>query len=243
MILDNNGNIISFAVVPTGVSVKNSAKKAYEEALGKAGLSDEQVARMVSTGYGRGGIGFESDEITEITCHARGAYFLNPNVRTVIDIGGQDSKIIRLNEKGCVRDFAMNDKCAAGTGRFLEMMAQSLDIPLSEMSLCGLKWDEDITISSMCSVFAQSEVVSLIAEGKKLSDIVHGLNAAVASKVIALGGRTGVEREYMMTGGVARNMGVVREIEVRLKDSICLPEEPQICGALGAALLALESNM
>ena len=134
--------------------------------------------------------------------------------------------------------FVMNDKCAAGTGRFLEMMAQSLGLTLEEMSRCGLQWDEEITISSMCSVFAQSEVVSLIAEDKKLEDIVHGLNLSVASKVIALGGRARMEGEYMITGGVAKNMGVVRAIEEKLGSPVLVPEEPEICGALGAALIA-----
>ena len=134
----------------------------------------------------------------------------------------------------------MNDKCAAGTGRFIEMMAQSLQLSLEEMSSYGLKWDEDIAISSMCSVFAQSEVVSLIASDKKLEDIVHGINNSIASKVVALGRRGNLEREFMMTGGVARNIGVVRAFEDKLDAEIIVPEEPDICGALGAALIASE---
>jgi len=243
VILDGERNIVSFAVVPTGVSVDGSAKSAFEEALENAGILETQIERTVSTGYGRAGIRFRSRDITEITCHAKGAYFLNPRVRTVIDIGGQDSKVIRLDENGSVKDFAMNDKCAAGTGRFLEMMAQSLGVTLEVMSVCGLGWDEEIVISSMCSVFAQSEVVSLIASGKKLPDIVHGLNASVASKVIALGGRTGMEGAYMMTGGVANNTGVVRAVEEKLGVPVLRPEEPEICGALGAALVAWEDGV
>ncbi len=243
VILDSEHNIVSSAVVPTGVSVPDSAKKAFKVALQKVSLSEERIVRTVSTGYGRTAVTFGNRDITEITCHGKGAYFLNPAIRTVIDMGGQDSKIIRLNSDGSVKDFAMNDKCAAGTGRFLEMMAQSLGITLEEISLCGLKWDEEITISSMCSVFAQSEVVSLIASGKKLSDIVHGLNVSVASKVIALGGRTGAEPGYMMTGGVAKNIGVVRAIEEKLGVTIYVPKEPEICGALGAALIAMEDIM
>lgn len=243
VILDGDRNILSFAVVQTGVNLKESAKKAFNAALEKAGLAEAQIERTVSTGYGRAGIGFGSRGITEITCHAKGAYFLNPRVRTVIDIGGQDSKVIRLDENGNVKDFAMNDKCAAGTGRFLEMMAQSLGITLEEMSVCALNWKEEIVISSMCSVFAQSEVVSLIASGKKLPDIVRGLNVSVASKVLTLGGRTGLEREYMMTGGVAKNAGVVWAIEEKVRVPISLPKEPEICGALGAALAAWEDGM
>lgn len=238
VILDSKQNIVSFSVLPTGVHVADSAEKALEDALKKAGLSKNQISRTVSTGYGRANIAFRKKDVTEITCHAVGAHFLNPAVRSVIDIGGQDSKIIRLNENGTVLRFVMNDKCAAGTGRFLEMMAQSLGLTLEEMSRCGLQWDEEITISSMCSVFAQSEVVSLIAEDKKLEDIVHGLNLSVASKVIALGGRARMEGEYMITGGVAKNTGVVRAIEEKLSSPVLVPDEPEICGALGAALIA-----
>ena len=172
VILDSEHNIVSSAVVPTGVSVPDSAKKAFKVALQKVSLSEERIVRTVSTGYGRTAVTFGNRDITEITCHGKGAYFLNPAIRTVIDMGGQDSKIIRLNSDGSVKDFAMNDKCAAGTGRFLEMMAQSLGITLEEISLCGLKWDEEITISSMCSVFAQSEVVSLIAKTEHILEIV-----------------------------------------------------------------------
>lgn len=240
VILDSKGRIAAFSVLSTGVDVAESARKALDGALDKAGLTGQQILRTVATGYGRTGIRLGDREITEITCHAKGAFHLNAAVRTVIDIGGQDSKVIRLDDRGGVRDFAMNDKCAAGTGRFLEMMAQSLGVTMEEMAACGLNWKENIHITSMCSVFAQSEVVSLIAAGKKLNDIVHGLNMSVAAKVTALAGRAGVGRECMMTGGVAKNAGVVRAVEEKLAFPVCLPEEPQICGALGAALFARE---
>lgn len=242
VILDEDRKIVSFAVLPTGVRMAENARRSFDIAVEKAGLSKEQVRHTVSTGYGRTGIGIGNKDVTEITCHAKGAYFLNPQVRTVIDIGGQDSKVIRLDGNGAVRDFSMNDKCAAGTGRFLEMMAQSLGISLDEMSSCSLQWNEEITISSMCSVFAQSEVVNLIAAGRELPDIVHALNVSVAARVIALGGRTGMEAEFMMTGGVARNAGVVRAIEEKLGCRVSLPEDPEICGALGAALIAWEAE-
>ena len=212
-----------------------------DEVLNKAGFKIGNIRGIVTTGYGRARIDFRAEDVTEITCHAKGAYFLNPKVRTIIDIGGQDSKVIRLDEKGNVTDFVMNDKCAAGTGRFIEMMAQSLQLSLEEMSTYGLKWDEDIAISSMCSVFAQSEVVSLIASGKKLEDIVHGINNSIASKVVSLGKRGKLKKEFMMTGGVARNIGVVRAIEDKLEAEVIVPQEPDICGALGAALIAAES--
>lgn len=242
VILDGDRNLVSFSVVPTGVSVAQSARAALGDALKKAGLSADRISRTVSTGYGRASIGLGDRDVTEITCHARGAYFLDPRVRTVIDIGGQDSKVIRLDENGAVRDFSMNDKCAAGTGRFLEMMARSLGLGIEEIGAKGLEWKEEIRISSMCSVFAQSEVVSLIASGKRVGDIVHGLDNSVASRVLALCGRSGMKREYMMTGGVAKNEGVVRALKEKLGCPVLVPEEPEICGALGAALIALEQS-
>ncbi|MDD3840259.1 MAG: acyl-CoA dehydratase activase [Clostridia bacterium] len=238
VILDSQQRIVSFSVLPTGAHVLQSAEKAFDSALNKAGLSQNQISRIVTTGYGRTNIDFCEKDVTEITCHAIGAHFLNNAVRTVIDIGGQDSKVIHLDEDGKVLSFVMNDKCAAGTGRFLEMMAQSLGLTIQQMSTYGLKWEEQITISSMCSVFAQSEVVSLIAADKKLEDIVHGINQSVASKVMALGGRTGMKPEYMITGGVAKNIGVVRAVEQRLGSKVIVPEQPEICGALGAAIIA-----
>lgn len=240
VIIDNKKNIVSFAVIPTGTKVGESAEKAFDEALKKSDLEKEQIKNIVATGYGRSKIHFRGKDVTEITCHAKGAYFLDPTVRTIIDVGGQDSKIIRLDHDGNVLDFVMNDKCAAGTGRFIEMMAQSLQLSLEEMSTYGAKWTEEVVISNMCSVFAQSEVVSLIAEDKKLEDIVHGINKSVASKVVAIGKRGKMEGAYMMTGGVARNVGVLRAIEEKLGEKVIVPKEPDICGALGAALLATE---
>jgi predicted CoA-substrate-specific enzyme activase len=240
VILNGNRDIVSSCTLPTGVQVAESARRALEQALARAGLEGRQLRRTVSTGYGRACIAFRERDVTEITCHARGAHLLDPAVRTVIDVGGQDSKVIRLDEAGGVRSFAMNDKCAAGTGRFLEMMAMSLGISIEEMAVRGLASREEITISSMCSVFAQSEVVSLVAAGTRLEDIVRGLNRSVAAKVTALAGRSGLEREWMMTGGVARNLGVVAAIEERLSGRVILPEEPELCGALGAALIAME---
>ena len=178
--------------------------------------------------------------MTEITCHAKGAFFLNPQVRTVIDIGGQDSKVIRLDETGRVTDFVMNDKCAAGTGRFLDMMARTLELDVSRMGEMDRGWKETVTISSMCTVFAESEVVSLIAQNKRTADIVHGLDQSVATKISALLARPKATGSYMMTGGVAKIEGVRRAIEEKIGEPLILPEEPQICGALGAALIAWE---
>jgi predicted CoA-substrate-specific enzyme activase len=242
VILDGKRAIVSSCTLPTGVQVAESARRALDAALVAARLERDQIRRTVTTGYGRACIAFRERDVTEITCHARGAHFLDPAVRTVIDVGGQDSKVIRLDERGGVHAFVMNDKCAAGTGRFLEMMAQSLGLSIDEMAVRGLASREEIAISSMCSVFAQSEVVSLVAAGKRLEDIIRGLNRSVAAKVTSLTGRSGLEREWMMTGGVARNRGVVAAIEERLGGKVILPEEPELCGALGAALIAMEGR-
>lgn len=240
VLLDAQKNILAYSVVPTGARAEESAQKALAEALRKAGKEKTSLTRTIATGYGRSHIGAGGQGVTEITCHAKGAFFLNPRVRTVIDIGGQDSKVIRLDETGRVTDFVMNDKCAAGTGRFLDMMARTLELDVSRMGEIDRGWREDLTISSMCTVFAESEVVSLIAQNRRTADIVHGLHKSVASKIGALLARTKATGAYMMTGGVAKNEGVRRAIEVKTGEPLIVPEEPQICGALGAALLALE---
>ena len=240
VILDKDRNITASVIMPTGAGAANGAERALEEALKQAGLEREDLDAVVTTGYGRTAISDGDKSITEITCHARGAHFLDPSVRTVVDIGGQDSKVIRLNEDGTVKNFVMNDKCAAGTGRFLEMMAKTMEISLDELSKVGLSYQEDITISSMCTVFAESEVVSLIAQNKPTDDIVHGLNKAVASKTASLVKRVGGEEAYMMTGGVAQNKGLVKTLEERLGTSLVVSDKSQLCGALGAALFAAD---
>ena len=242
VILDQDGRIKSTMIIPTGGGAMMSAEKSLEQAVEKAGIQKEDIVRIVTTGYGRAYIDSGDDSITEITCHAKGAHYLNPNVRTVIDIGGQDIKAISIDENGAVKNFLMNDKCAAGTGRFLEMMARTLGLSLEEMSTKGLDWKENIVISSMCTVFAESEVVSLVAQNKAVADIIHGLNVSVASKVGALAARLGKKNpgEYMMTGGVARNPGIVKALEEKLGAKLYICDEAQLCGALGAALFAYE---
>lgn len=242
VILDSAGRIKSTMIIPTGGGAMMSAEKSLDMALEKAGIRKEDVVRIVTTGYGREYIEGGDDSITEITCHAKGAHYLNPNVRTVIDIGGQDIKAISIDKAGAVKNFLMNDKCAAGTGRFLEMMARTLGLSLEEMSTMGLAWKENVVISSMCTVFAESEVVSLVAQNKALPDIIHGLNVSVASKVGALAARLGEDNpgEYMMTGGVARNEGIIRALEEKLGAKLYICDEAQLCGALGAALFAYE---
>ncbi|MDD6325440.1 MAG: acyl-CoA dehydratase activase [Lachnospiraceae bacterium] len=242
VILYQDVKIKATMIIPTGGGAMMSAEKSLELAVEKAGIQKDAIVRIVTTGYGRAYIDSGDDSITEITCHAKGAHYLNPNVRTVIDIGGQDIKAISIDEHGAVKNFLMNDKCAAGTGRFLEMMARTLGLSLQEMSTKGLEWKENIVISSMCTVFAESEVVSLVAQNKDVADIVHGLNVSVASKVGALAARLGKNQpgEYMMTGGVAQNQGIIKALEEKLGAKLYICKEAQLCGALGAALFAYE---
>lgn len=241
VIMNQNREIIASAVVRTGAKSGESAERILEEILKKAGLKQEDLDLIVSTGYGRVSIPFADQNVTEISCHGKGAHFLNPKVRTILDIGGQDSKAIRLNDKGEVIDFVMNDKCAAGTGRFLEMMARTLEISIDELGPTSLQSKENIEISSMCSVFAESEVISLIAQNKETADIAHGIHNAIAGKAISLMKRVGLEKDFMMTGGVAKNPGVVKVLEEQLGAPLYIYEEPEIVGAAGAALFGLES--
>ena len=240
VIMNSNREIVTSLVVRTGAKSSESARRAFKEVLEKANLTKEDLSLIVSTGYGRVSIDYADKDVTEISCHGRGAHYLNPEIRTIIDIGGQDSKVIKLNDKGEVIDFVMNDKCAAGTGRFLEMMARTLEIDIRDMGPEALKWKEEIKISSMCSVFAESEVISLIAENKEKCDIIHALCASIASKTNSLLNRVGKESKFMMTGGVAQNIGVVKALEERIGESLFISDEPEIVGAIGAALFALE---
>lgn len=240
VIMDRDHAIVASAILPTCGSATASAERSLNEALERFGIERALVGRIVSTGYGRDAIGGKHDSVTEITCHAKGAHYLDPRVRTIIDIGGQDSKAISIDDAGHVRTFVMNDKCAAGTGRFLEMMARTLGIGLDRMSTIGLSSKQNVTISSTCSVFAESEVVSLVAHDVELADIVAAIDRSVAAKTASLAKRVGIEDSIMMTGGVSKNAGVVRAIEKKLGQAVSISDNAQLCGAIGAALLALE---
>jgi len=240
VVLLERGEVMHYVIMPTGANSKTAAEKAIDTALEAVDLKRSALEFVVATGYGRISIDFADKRITEITCHGRGAFFLNPAVRTVIDIGGQDSKVIRLSEKGKVLDFAMNDKCAAGTGRFLEVMAQALEVELAGLADLSRQAKSTVSISSMCTVFAESEVVSLIARGLPREDIARGLHQSIADRTAGMVHRIGLEEALMITGGVAKNAAVVEALNEKLKTDIIVPEEPQIAGALGAALLAEE---
>ncbi len=240
VIMDQDRKIKAFSVVRTGAKSGVSAERALNDVLEKAGLTREDISWIVSTGYGRVSIEFADENVTEISCHGKGAHYFNPEIQTILDIGGQDSKAIRLNENGEVKDFVMNDKCAAGTGRFLEMIARTLEVSLDELGAIALTSQEKIEITSMCSVFAESEVISLIANNKEKADIADGVCHAIASKASGLLRRVGMEPEFMMTGGVAKNPGVVRAVEEKIGSKLYICEEPEIVGAAGAAVYALE---
>jgi len=240
VIIGENKQMLSYSIISTGANSKKACDASFAQALDRAGLKKEDIDYVLSTGYGRKRVEFADDEITEITCHARGLHFQHPQTGRIIDIGGQDSKAIAINEKGKVMNFAMNDKCAAGTGRFLEVMARALEIELEEMGALSLKSNEAVPISNMCTVFAESEVISLIAEGKQVFDIVNGISLSISGRVLGLLDRVGGEGEIAMSGGVAKNIGVVSAIEDKLGVKLHIPKEPQIIGALGAALIALE---
>ena len=241
VIVDKDGTPVATVILPTGAKATESAQRAIDSVLEKAGLTRDQITLAVATGYGRDSIPTMDTSITEITCHARGAHALCPEAMTIVDIGGQDSKVIKLDEDGNVVNFVMNDKCAAGTGRFLEMMARTMELPLDEFCTQGLSWKHDVKISSMCTVFAESEVVSLVADDTPVPDIIHGLDRSVASKITSLAKRVKAEPSYLMTGGVANNEGVVTAIGEALGAPVATSEDSQLCGALGAALLGLEA--
>ncbi|OIP89154.1 MAG: 2-hydroxyglutaryl-CoA dehydratase [Syntrophaceae bacterium CG2_30_49_12] len=240
VILNSEKEIKSYAILRSGAVYRGAAEAALDEALKKAGLDAKELSYIVSTGYGRSRVAYANNEITEISCHARGANFISAEIRTVIDIGGQDSKVIQLNEKGQAVRFVMNDKCAAGTGRFLEVMAGALEVDLDEMSEISFQAREDIEVSSMCTVFAESEVISLFASGYTKPEIAGAIYRSIARRVTGLVGQLGLKERVAMTGGVAKSKGMVRALEAKLGLTLIIPPEPQIIGALGAALFAYD---
>ncbi len=212
--------------------------------LQAAGRKQEEIACVVSTGYGRRAFKSSDKVLPEIVCHAKGTFFLYPGVRTIIDIGGQDSKVIELEEDGTIAKFEMNDKCAAGTGRFFEVLSERLlDIQLDELGPLSLKSENPCMISSMCTIFAESEIISYLSEGKHKADIIAGMNFSVAKRVVAMGRAAGIhfQEPIVFTGGVAKNAGMKRSFEEILGKSVITIDEPQSPAALGAAVYALES--
>ncbi|MEW6441564.1 MAG: acyl-CoA dehydratase activase [bacterium] len=229
-------------VGPSSTNPKRTAREIYERALAAAAVAAADVAYIVGTGYGRTQVDFATRNVSEITCHGRGAHLLAPSARTVIDVGGQDTKVICIDSGGNLLDFAMNDKCAAGTGRFLEAMARSLEMPIGQMEEHYFGGGAPCTITSMCSVFAESEVINLINDGVELSRIVKGLLLSLAIRVASLTRRLGLTEDIVMTGGVAKNRGVLDAIEQKLGLGLKRfnGADPQLVGALGAAVIAAD---
>jgi predicted CoA-substrate-specific enzyme activase len=242
VIIDTGGEISGYSIVETGASSTEAADEAFDKALLAAGIPREAVEGIAATGYGRVSVPLADKTVTEISCHALGAQYLFPDTGTVIDIGGQDSKVIRIGDSGKVLDFTMNDKCAAGTGRFLEVMASKLRVSLEGMGELSLHAKAEVPISSVCTVFAESEVVSLVAKNHPKEEIIKGLHRAITNRVWSMAKAIGVYGEVSMSGGVAKNRGVVTLMEEKLGKPILVYVEPQIVGALGAALFALRQS-
>ena len=240
VVMDGSRAIVARALIQTGAMVVKAAERSFVEALASGGIAREKVKYVVGTGYGRYKVNFGDAQITEISCHARGAHFMFPGTRTVIDIGGQDTKAIRVGTSGEVVDFAMNDKCAAGTGRFLTASAEVLDLPLEVIGALSLEGKDPVRLSTVCTVFVESDIMSYLSQGRMPPDILAGVHRAIAARTMSLLQRIGMEPEYSMTGGVARNIGMVKALEEKLKAPLNVSAESHFMGAIGAALFAIE---
>lgn len=237
-VLLEDTHILGYSIIATGAESANSARQALNQALMRAGLSLAQIGYIVATGYGRVIVPFAQETVTELTCHARGANWLFPSARTVINLGAESSRVISLSDNGRVQSFATNDKCAAGSGLFLESMAYLIGVPVAEMGELALAAETAEEVSSRCAVFAESEVISHIHRGVAKGRILAGLHRAVADRILDLASRVVIRPEVVITGGVAKNPAIIKELEAKLGLTVHLPPEPQMVGALGAALLA-----
>jgi predicted CoA-substrate-specific enzyme activase len=240
VIIDENRKVVGRALLDMETSMVTIAEDAFKAALADAGLTEDQVVRIAGTGYGRFNVTFGHEQVTEISCHARGAVALFPGTRTVIDIGGQDTKAISVKPDGQVADFTMNDKCAAGTGRFLGAASYALEMSLSELGPLALKSENPVRITTTCTVFAESEIISHLSKGILPEDVLMGVHQAITSRCVSLARRVGIESEVTFTGGVSRNVAMVKLIEEACGVKINVSPDAHFCGALGAALYALE---
>lgn len=236
-----NLTLLGTQVIPTGYNPLTAAQKVFEAVLAQTNIRRDTIDGILATGYGRNSVDFADKAMTEIICHGAGAHFSNPGIRGIIDVGGQDSKAIALDSTGQVENFAMNDKCAAGTGRFLEVMAKALEIDLDDLGKFSLAADKPVKISSICTVFAESEVISMIAGQEKRENIIAGIHDATAARVGSLATKIKIKTPVIMTGGVAKNQGLVRALEDRLGFDIQVGKFPQENGAIGAAVLAVNN--
>ena len=237
----NQRHTVAARITETMPDSSEKAESIVAEAISGCGLGPKDLSYVVATGYGRVNVPFANRTVTEIACHAKGVHFVFPGARTVLDMGGQDCKAIRVDDKGNHQSFIMNDKCAAGTGRFLEVIARTIGVPLSELGPLSLQAKAPIRISSVCTVFARSEVVRSLRKGVPKADIAAGICEATAERVVTLLKRVGIEPEFVISGGIGKNDGVVKRVEAKLGIPAQIPPEPQIMGALGAALFAREA--
>jgi predicted CoA-substrate-specific enzyme activase len=242
VVIDDLGAVLASEIVSTGARSRVAVERALGAVQGRLGIGREDLAGLVATGYGRERVEGRSHSFTEITCHARGAAAAAPGTRLVLDVGGQDCKAIRLDGDGRVIDFAMNDKCAAGTGRFFEVMARALEIDLDELGPLALRAERPRALSSVCTVFAESEVVSLVADEEPPANIAAGLCRAAAERVRALAQRVGLAEPVVASGGGALNVGLMAALQQLLGVPVTVAPEPQLIGALGAALLGRENR-
>jgi len=236
-VLFDGEKIIEKYLIPVGYNSKKAGEKLLEDLLEKVGINREDISKIVSTGYGRNSIDFADKAITEIICHGKGVHFLLPNIRTIIDIGGQDSKVIVLDKNNNVANFVMNDKCAAGTGRFLDVMARVMETEIQEFGILSLRSKNPSKISSVCTIFAESEIISLVVKGENREDITSGIHLSIARRIASMVRRLGMIPPVAMSGGVALNVGLVDALEKILNTKIEISPFPQYSGALGAALL------
>ncbi len=240
VIINENGEIVARALCDTGANVVHAAQHAFDEAIAAGQIPNEEVLYVIGTGYGRYRVTFGNTQVTEISCHGRGAVHMFPGTRTVVDMGGQDTKAISISEAGEILDFCMNDKCAAGTGRFLGAASAALDIPLNDLGTTALRSERPVKISTTCTVFAESEVLSWLGKGKKIEDILWGVHKSIAVRSAALMRRVGTEEQVTFSGGVSRNQAMVEALEQRLSVKLNISDESHYMGALGAALFALD---
>ena len=240
VIINENGEIVARALCDTGANVVHAAQHAFDEAIAAGQIPNEEVLYVIGTGYGRYRVTFGNTQVTEISCHGRGAVHMFPGTRTVVDMGGQDTKAISISEAGEILDFCMNDKCAAGTGRFLGAASAALDIPLNDLGTTALRSERPVKISTTCTVFAESEVLSWLGKGKKIEDILWGVHKSIAVRSAALMRRVGTEEQVTFSGGVSRNQAMVEALEQRLSVKLNISDESHYIGALGAALFALD---
>jgi predicted CoA-substrate-specific enzyme activase len=240
VIIDEGRRIVARALTDTGANVTRAAETAFRMALQDGDRREEEVEFIVGTGYGRYKVTFGNTQVTEISCHGRGAAHMFPATRTVIDMGGQDTKAIRVSPLGEILDFCMNDKCAAGTGRFLGAAASALDIPLPDLGPTALRGERPVKISTTCTVFAESEVLSWLGKGKKIEDILLGVHQSIAARSVGLLRRVGIESEVTFTGGVAKNRAMIEALRERVGMAVNVSDDSHYMGALGAALFALD---